>query len=288
VASAGTREARLAALPLGRRTLVMGIVNATPDSFSGDGCGEDVDRAVRRGLEHVAAGADLLDVGGESTRPGAEPVPAEVELQRVVPVIRELARRVEVPISVDTYKSEVAEAALEVGASIVNDVWGLGRDPRIADVAARYGAVLVVTHNRAAAARVDALGGLYPEVAYADVVAEVAEGLRRAAARAESRGVPRDRIWVDPGLGFGKTPAQSLELLRRLRELALGYPLLVGPSRKSFLGRVLGLPVGERLEGTAAAVALAVAGGADVVRVHDVQAMVRVVRVADAVVRGWP
>ena len=270
----------------GSRTLVMGIVNATPDSFSGDGCGADVEAAIARGLAHLDAGADILDVGGESTRPGAASVAAAQECARVVPVIRGLRLRTEAPLSVDTFKAEVAEAALEAGASIINDVWGLRHDRAIASVAARHGATLVIVHNRPAAAAVDPLGGMYPHATYGDLVAEVAAELREAAGWAQDAGVPAGRIWLDPGLGFGKTPPQSLALLRRLTELRLGYPLLVGPSRKSFIGRALGLPVGEREEGTAATVALAVAFGADILRVHDVRAMVRVARMADAVCRG--
>ncbi len=266
----------------------MGIVNATPDSFSGDGCGADVEGAIARGLAHLDAGADILDVGGESTRPGAQPVAAEEECERVVPVIRGLRARTQAPLSVDTFKAEVAQAALEAGADIVNDVWGLRRDRAIASAAARFGATLVIVHNRPAEATVDPLGGMYPRAVYGDVVAEVAAELQEAAGWALAAGVPAERIWLDPGLGFGKTPAQSLELLRRLGGLRLGYPLLVGPSRKSFIGRTLGLPVGERDEGTAAAVALSVAFGADVLRVHDVRTMVRVARMADAVCRGGP
>jgi dihydropteroate synthase len=274
--------------PWGRRTFIMGIVNCTPDSFSGDGLGDDVEAAVARGCALVAAGADLLDVGGESTRPGAVPVPAEVEAARVVPVIAALRARTAVPLSVDTGKAAVARRALEAGACIVNDVWGLRHDRRLAAVAARAGAALVVMHNRPARAAVDRLGGMYPEAAYRDLVGEVRAELAESAAWAREAGLPPGRVWLDPGLGFGKTPAQSMELLRRLPELRVpGHPLLVGPSRKSFIGRVLDLPVGERTDGTAAAVALAVAGGADAVRVHDVLPMVRVARVADAVVRGW-
>lgn len=272
----------------GRRTHVMGIVNATPDSFSGDGLGGDAAAAVRRGLAHAEAGAAILDVGGESSRPGAQPVDAALELGRVLPVVSGLRQAIEVPISIDTVKPEVADEALRAGASIVNDVWGLRRDPAMAEVVARHGAILILVHNRAATPIVDGLGGMYPHVAYADLLSEVRSELLAAAAAAEAAGVSRDAIWCDPGLGFGKTPAQSLELLRRLPELRLGYPLLVGPSRKSFIGRILGAPVTERDQGTAAAVALCAAGGADVVRVHDVRAMVEVVAVADAVCRGWP
>lgn len=273
--------------PWGRRTFVMGIVNCTPDSFSGDGCGSDPAAAVHRGLQHAAAGADILDVGGESTRPGAPEVGLEEELARVLPVIRGLCRASVVPVSIDTVKAEVAEAALEAGACIVNDVWGLRRDRRLAEVAARHGAGLVVVHNRRAEPRVDALGGMYPHVAYGDLVDEVRAELMESVAWAREAGVLPGRIWCDPGLGFGKTPGQNLELLRRLGELQTGAPLLVGASRKSFIGRVLGRPVAERDLGTAACVSLAVAGGADVVRVHNVEAMIQVVQMADAVCRGW-
>lgn len=272
----------------GSRTFLMGVVNNTPDSFSGDGCGGDAEAAVARGLAQARAGAALIDVGGESTRPGAPPVPEEVELARTVPVVRALAARTDVPVSIDTCKPAVAAAALEAGARVVNDVWGLRRQRALADVAAAYGAALIVVHNRPARPTVDDLGGMYAEASYADLMGEIADELQEAAAWAEAAGVAPEDVWLDPGLGFGKTPAQSLEVLRRLRELRLGRPLVVGPSRKSFIGRVLGLPVGQREEGTAAAVALAVAGGADVVRVHDVRAMARVAAVADAVVRGWP
>ncbi len=275
-------------LAWGRGTYIMGIVNATPDSFSGDGCGPDPAAAVARGLEQARAGCHLLDVGGESTRPGAEPVSAEEEGRRVVPVIAALARQIDLPISVDTTKPEVAEAALAAGARILNDVWALRHARVLAELAARHGAALILMHNREAAATVDQLGGMYPEVAYRDLLGEVRTELWEAARWAEEAGVPRRRIWLDPGLGFGKTPAQSLEILRRLAELRGPYPLLVGPSRKSFIGRVTGRPAPERDPGTAAAVALAVAAGTDVVRVHDVASMLQVTAVADAICRGWP
>ena len=278
---------RVPDFPWGRRTLVMGIVNCTPDSFSGDGCGSDPAAAVRRGLEQAAAGADMLDVGGESTRPGAPEVGADEELRRILPVIEGLRRVCSLPISVDTIKAEVADAALHAGACIVNDVWGLRRDRRMAEVAACHGAGLIIVHNRPAQARVDALGGMYPEVTYRDLIGEVRAELTEAAAWAMQAGVPRGDVWCDPGLGFGKTPSQNLELLRRVGELRTGHPLLVGASRKSFIGRVLGLPAAERDPGTAACVSLAVAGGADVVRVHNVGMLTQVTRMADAVWRGW-
>ena len=276
----------------GRKTYVMGIINVTPDSFSGDGLGDDVAAAVAQGLRFVREGADLLDVGGESSRPlasarveaavsggtaqEAERVSVEEELRRVIPVIEGLSRQVEVPISVDTTKAAVAEAALKAGASLINDVWGLRRDPALAQVAAAAGVPLVLMHNQA--------GAHYD----GDVVARVMEGLAWSRDMALEQGVPREHVILDPGFGFGKTPQQNLELLRRLGELRLlGHPLLLGASRKSTIGRVLGSPVGERVEGTAATVALAVAQGVDVVRVHDVRAMVQVARMSDAVVRGW-
>jgi dihydropteroate synthase len=260
-----------------RRTLVMGIVNATPDSFSGDGTGDDPAAAVARGVALAEAGADIVDVGGESTRPSSTAVPEAVELDRVVPVVRELAARLDVPVSVDTRKAAVARAALEAGAVIVNDIWGLRRDPEMAGVVAAAGAAVVVMHNQ-----------VEPE--YADVVEEVCAGLRESLALAEAAGVERERVIVDPGIGFGKTPAHNLEVLRRLGELrGLDRPVLVGPSRKSTIGALLGgAPPEDRLEGTLALCVLAAANGADLVRVHDVAEVGRALRVADAVLRGTP
>jgi dihydropteroate synthase len=270
----------------GTKTYVMGILNVTPDSFSGDGV-MDVAAAIARAEQFVRDGADILDVGGESTRPGAAFVPEEEERARVVPVIRALASRLAVPISVDTSRASVAEAALVAGATMVNDVWALHRDPALAGVVARSGAALVLMHNRAATATVDALGGHYDDVQYADVVADVIAWLRKSIAMATMAGIPRAQLIADPGIGFGKTVAQNLELMRRLPELrSLGVPILAGTSRKSFIGLTLNLPVEDRVEGTAATVALAIAGGAQIVRVHDVHAMVRVARMTDAIVRG--
>ena len=265
----------------GTRTFVMGIINCTPDSFAGDGLGDDVEAAVQRGLQMVEEGADILDVGAESTRPGFKPVPAEVELARVVPVIERLApelqrRRRAVPLSVDTTKGVVARAALEAGATIVNDVNGLRADAEIVRAVAEAGAVVVAMHNQR-------------NRPHHDVVGDIRDGLLAAIATAEAAGIPRERLLVDPGFGFGWRPEQNLEMLRRLGELrSLGRPILIGTSRKSAIGHVLDLPVHERLEGTAATVALSIANGADIVRVHDVRAMVRVARMTDAVVRGWP
>ncbi|HET7769537.1 MAG TPA: dihydropteroate synthase [Chloroflexota bacterium] len=275
----------------GARTYVMGIVNCTPDSFSGDGL-PDAAAAIAHGMRLAEEGADVLDVGGESTRPGAAPVPAEEELRRVLRVVEALITRSGVPVSVDTSKAAVADAALAAGATIVNDVWALARDPELATVAARHRATVVLMHNRIAAPTAGALGGHYSGVDYGsrDVVEVVGEELEARVAHALAAGIPRDRLVVDPGIGFGKTREQNLGLLRRLGELkrrsALAdLPLLVGTSRKSVIGLTLGLPVEERLEGTLATLALAVAQGADAVRVHDVRAAVRCVRMADAIVR---
>ncbi len=265
-------------LRVGARTLVMGILNLTPDSFSGDGLAGGVEAALGRGTAMVAAGADVLDLGGESTRPGAETVAEVVELGRVLPAVERLAGDVRVPISIDTRKAGVAEAALAIGAGVVNDVSGLDFDEALAVVAARAGAALVVGHWRRR--RADD-----PD----DVVAWVVQGLCESVARARAAGVARTQLIVDPGLGFAKPPAVSFELLRRLPELraAVGLPILIGASRKSSIGRVLDLPVEQRLEGSLAAAALAVSGGADIVRVHDVAESVRAVKVADAIAREW-
>jgi dihydropteroate synthase len=258
----------------------MGVVNATPDSFSGDGVGADIDAAVRQALDFQRWGADIVDVGGESTRPasiyeGAGPVSEEEELSRVVPVIEAMARKVTVPISIDTYKAAVAERAISAGAAMVNDVWALQRDPDIAAVAAEAGVPVVLMHNQVG-------------TEYGDLVPDVIAELGAALERASRAGIARENTVVDPGMGFGKTAEHNLEILRRLDELAeLERPIMVGMSRKSTIGLVLDLPVHDRVEGTAATVALSIAGGADIIRVHDVKEMVRVARMSDAVVRGW-
>ena len=264
----------------GSRTYVMGIVNITPDSFSGDGVGSDVETAVSQALQFEAWGADIVDVGGESTRPpgfysGAEPVSADEESTRVIPVISALVSALRVPISVDTSKADVARHAVAAGASMINDVWGLRRDPEMAAVAVETGVPVVLMHNQ-------------DGTEYDDLVPDVIGGLRGLVEGALDAGVPEERIMLDPGIGFGKTTEQSLEVLRRLHEFAsLGRPILTGTSRKSSIGKVLDLPVDERIEGTASTVALSIAGGADIVRVHDVREMVRVARMSDAIVRGW-
>ncbi len=257
----------------GARTYVMGIVNVTPDSFSGDGV-IDLESAVARARQMEQDGADLIDIGGESTRPETWSGPglsAEDELARVIPVVERVVAAVAVPVSIDTYKAEVAERALGAGARMVNDVWGLRRDPQMAGTIASAGMPAVLMHNK-------------PGGGYRDLIAEIAAGLLESVELGRTAGIRDDRIILDPGIGFGKTRAENLEIIRRLPELRrLGYPLLNGPSRKSFIGKTLDLPAGERLEGTAAAVALSIAGGADIVRVHDVKAMVRVARMADAI-----
>jgi dihydropteroate synthase len=280
--SSAARPARLRCgdrwLDLGARTLVMGIVNATPDSFSGDGLGGDVDAAVALAERMVADGADLIDVGGESTRPGSDPVDAPTELLRVIPVVEALVGRVHVPISVDTRKAAVARAALAAGATMVNDIWGLRGDPEMAPVIAAHPDVaLVAMHNRRGHQ-------------YSDLVAEVARDLRESLVVAARHGIEADRVVVDPGFGFGKTPAHNLELMQRLAELrGLGRPLLLGASRKSTIGLLLdGAPPELRVEGTLALCVLAVAAGAEMVRVHDVAAIHRGLRVADAVLREIP
>jgi dihydropteroate synthase len=254
----------------GSRTYVMGIVNVTPDSFSGDGLGDDRERAIGQGLRMVAEGADFLDVGGESTRPGHVPITSADEISRTESVVRELAKHSRVPVSIDTYKLEVAEAAVAAGATILNDIWGLTRSPAIANLAAKHGCALVVMHNQD--------GTEYT----IDIMLEIKRFLRLAADVAFSAGVPRELVIIDPGIGFGKTADQNWVVMRRLEELKeLGLPILMGTSRKSFIGKVLDLPVNERLEGTAATVTASVLRGADVVRVHDVEEMTRVARIAD-------
>jgi len=272
-------RARNREIAVGGRTLVMGIVNVTPDSFSDGGKFADADAAVAHGKALLAEGADLLDVGGESSRPGSEPVPVEEELRRVVPVVDRLVKATGAVVSVDTTNARVAAEAIAAGALIVNDISALRFDPRMADVVAHTKAGVVLMHMLGEPKTMQA------DPRYGDVVAEIAAFLRDRCEFAVQAGIRLDGVVLDPGIGFGKTLDHNLEILRRLPELSgLGRPLLVGPSRKAFIGKVLGdLPATERLEGTAAAVALAIHGGAAIVRVHDVRAMVRVARVADAI-----
>jgi dihydropteroate synthase len=267
-------------LDFSRRTYVMGVLNVTPDSFSDGGRFLDPDAAVARGVELAREGADIIDVGGESTRPGGAPVPLAEELQRVVPVIRALRERVEAPISVDTTKAAVARAAVAAGADLVNDVSGLRFDSEMGPAVARLGVPVVLMHSRGAR------GELHESPSYADVSAEVAAELYEAIGRALAAGIPADRIVLDPGIGFSKEAAHNLALLADLGAVrALGRPVLVGVSRKSFLGRVTGRPVEGRLLATAAACAAAVLAGANLVRVHEVAPLWDALRVADSIVR---
>ncbi len=279
----------------GSRTYIMGVLNLTPDSFSGDGLlkhadlSASVEAALEQARRFVQEGADILDVGGESTRPGSQPVSVEEEMKRVLPVIRRLAAELDALISVDTYKADVAEAALEAGAHMVNDVWGLRADPRLAEVAVRFNAPVILMHNRSSWAHAEIkerLGGRYVGMEYQDLLADVCRELLESVDLARRAGITDAQIILDPGIGFGKTVEQNLELIDRLAEIrSLGYPLLLGPSRKSFIGYTLDLPPDQRLEGTAAAAAVGIVRGADILRVHDVQAMARLARMTDAIVR---
>ena len=273
---------------LGRRTLILGVLNVTPDSFSDGGLYAGTEAAVRHAHALAEAGADLLDIGGESTRPATfgdkTPLPVDEEIRRILPVIARLAAELpHLPLSVDTYKAAVAAAALDAGASLVNDISGLTFDPQMAPLVASLGVPVILMHLLGSPRDIP----LRPH--YADVLADLRAFFTRQIAYARSQGIGDSRIWLDPGLGFGKTAAHNLEILRRLPELkALGYPLVVGASRKKFLGKILGTDdPQDRKDGTAAAVALSIAGGADMVRVHDVYEMARVAKVSDAIVRGW-
>ena len=257
----------------GERTYVMGVVNVSPDSFSGDGL-STCELAVAQGNRFADVGVDIIDVGGESTRPNSTPISIDEELRRVIPVLEKLSSEVSVPLSVDTYKYEVAWRALDAGAQMLNDIWGLKADPKLAELAAERGIPIVLMSNQRNE----------PEQY---IVPAVIADLKSAIDKALDMGVSWDNIIIDPGIGFGKTLEQNLELVRRLKEIkVLGRPILLGTSRKSMIGLVLGLPTDQRVEGTAATVALGIAGGADIVRVHDVPEMMRVSRMSDAIVRG--
>ena len=258
----------------GERTYIMGVLNLTPDSFSGDGLNWDTEAALAQARRFTAQGADIIDIGGESTRPNGQTISADEEIKRVIPAIERLAGELSVPISIDTYKASVARRAVAAGARMINDVWGLRQDAGLARVAAEAGLPLVLTSNQR-------------DEPAADIISGVISDLERAIRQAIAAGVPRECIIIDPGIGFGKSLKQNLEILRRLAELKqLGQPILVGTSRKSMIGLVLDLPVGERLLGTAATVAIGIANGADIVRVHDVKQMREVSRMSDAIVRG--
>lgn len=286
----------------GKRTLLMGILNLTPDSFSGDGLLPEekfdasdeldtypLDDALLKAEEFVDAGADILDIGGESSRPGASPVSIDEEINRVVPVIQKLSGQREVLVSVDTYKHEVAEAALESGADIINDIWGLKADPHMGSTIAKYKVPVILMHNRSSKIHAEIrerLGGRYVGVPYDNLIADVKNDLMESVEIAKNSGISADKIILDPGIGFGKTVEQNLELIDRLEEIRdLGYPVLIGPSRKSFIGYTLDLALDQRLAGTAAAVSVGIVRGADIVRVHDVEFMAQVIRMTDAMVR---
>jgi dihydropteroate synthase len=277
----------------GARTYVMGILNVTPDSFSGDGLissGDPLQAALKQARQFLEAGADILDVGGESTRPGSEPLSAQAELERILPVIQALSRDFpEALISIDTYKATVAEQALEAGAHIVNDVWALRADADLGGVIARHSAPVVLMHNRSNPASVEVrqrLGNAYIGAEYNNLLEDVMRELLESVHLARQAGIPDERIILDPGIGFGKSVAQNLELINQLHEIrSLGYPVLLGPSRKSFIGFTLDLPPDQRLEGTAAAVSVGITRGADIIRVHDVEHMVRVAKMTDALTR---
>lgn len=271
-----------ASLALGERVLVMGVVNVTPDSFSDAGRCLDPASAIEAGARMVEQGADLIDIGGESTRPGADPIDEAEEQRRVIPVIEGLVANVRVPLSVDTYRASTAAAALTAGAALVNDVSGLRYEPALADVVASHGAAIVLMHTRGRPRQ------MYDQASYHDVIAEVQDELRESMAFATTAGIPAERIILDPGLGFAKIAAHSYEALARLDEFAdLGRPLLVGPSRKSFLATAVrgSIPAADRDWATAAAVGSAVLSGAHIVRVHAVPEMLQVVRVADEIRR---
>lgn len=279
----------------GDRTYVMGIINVTPDSFSGDGVAiadktDMAAMAVGQALRFIADGADILDIGGESTRPGSRPVTADEEAARVIPAIRAIrAASDDVVISVDTYRADVAAAALDAGADWVNDVWGLRMDPAMAGLVAGRNCPVVIMHNRSkpkGVSQEERLGGRYVGIQYADLLADIKTELSEQIALGLAAGIRPEQIIIDPGIGFGKTVEQNLELLNRLHELKqMGYPILSGPSRKSFIGYTLDLPPDQRVEGTAATVAISIDRGADIVRVHDVAVMARVARMIDAIVR---
>jgi len=260
----------------GERTYVMGICNLSPDSFSGDGLGSDIEATLAQARRMVQEGADIIDVGGESTRPGTKPQTVDDiddELRLVIPAIERLAGEITVPISIDTYKYSVASRALKAGASMINDIWALQRDPRLAPLAAEHNVPIILMSNQR-------------EAPAADIMPTIIADLKRAIQQATEAGVPAHNIIVDPGISFGKSLEQNLEIIRRLGELrTLGKPILLGSSRKSMIGLVLNLPADQRLEGTAATLAIGIANGADIVRVHDVKQMVRVCRMSDVIIR---
>jgi len=277
----------------GTRTYVMGVLNLTPDSFSGDGILQDQDPiqyTLNKAKQFLEDGANILDIGAESSRPGSKPISAAVELERLLPVLIALKKEnIKGIISIDTYKAEVAKQCLENGADWINDIWGFKKDTDLADVVSQYNAPVILMHNRSKTSAVEnneRLGASYQGAVYSDFMEEIKNDLLESISIAHKAGISKENIILDPGIGFGKTVEHNLALINRLEEIkALGYPILIGPSRKSFLGAILDLPVEERLEGTAASIAVGIARGADIVRVHDVKYMARVVKVTDALTR---
>ncbi len=260
-------------LALGERTIVMGILNVTPDSFSDGGRYDELEEAIRHAKEMIAAGADIIDLGGESTRPGSVPVSLEEELRRVIPIIKALSQEIDVPISIDTYKAEVAREAIASGAHIINDVWGAKAEPEIAHVAARTGAPIILMHNRA-------------DRNYRDLIPDMISDLRESITLALEAGCKREQLLIDPGIGFAKDYDHNLAVMRELEAFqSLGLPILLGTSRKGFIGKTLDLPVEERIEGTIATALVGVQKGVDIVRVHDIEAVSRAVRMTDAIIR---
>jgi dihydropteroate synthase len=268
-------------LDFSQKTYIMGILNVTPDSFSDGGRFFNPASATSRGIQMAEEGADIIDIGGESTRPGSEPLSIEEELRRTIPIVGTLAKRIDVPISIDTYKSEVAKMALDAGASIVNDISGLRFDPGMAKVVAGYKVPVVVMHIKGSPK------DMQKNPVYEALIPEIVDYFRERIRSATESGIPKDKIIIDPGIGFGKTSEHNIEIINKLDEFTLlEKPVLIGPSRKAFLGKMLGdAPAGERLEATAAAVSISIMKGANLVRVHDVKEMVRVAKVADAVKR---
>lgn len=259
-------------LPIGQRTVVMGIVNVTPDSFSDGGKYQSVERALQHARQLVEEGADLLDIGGESTRPGAEAVSLDEELERVIPIIRRITSELDIPVSVDTYKSQVAKEAIQAGAHMINDVWGAKKDPEMAGVMAELCVPVILMHNRT-------------QTHYQDLMVDVKRDLQESIDLVVQAGVKPEQIWLDPGIGFAKDWQDNMSVMQHLDQLvAMGYPVLLGTSRKSMIGKILDLPPSERLEGTLATVGFGIQKGCHVMRVHDVQATVRFCRVMDALV----
>ena len=281
-------------LEWGKKTYVMGILNCTPDSFSGDSLMQNKDpvqAAIEKAKQFVHDGADILDVGAESSRPGSHPISAEKELERLVPIIKAIKQEnIQAIVSIDTYKSEVARACLELGAHWINDIWALQKDPKLAEVITAYQVPVVLMHNRSQtnAVKVDSrIGASYNADRYDDFLDDLRNDLETISQFAITAGIHEENIIIDPGIGFGKTPTQNMQILNYLDKIkSMGFPVLIGPSRKSFIGKILDLPVGERVEGTAAAVTVGILKGADIIRVHDVKQMARAAAMADAIMRS--